>query len=305
VTYGISDKVVLITGAARGIGAELARMLATRGARLSLVGLEPERLSALARELGDRHVWFECDVTDQGALERAVKGTIDALGSIDVVVANAGIACNSTVAVSPVEALVRTIEVNLIGVVRTVSTTLPHVTNARGYYLLISSAAALAPLPGISTYAAAKSGVEQFGNVLRLEVAHKGVGVGIAHPSWIDTDMVRDAQHDLKSFNEMLATLPWPFGSITPVGTCAAAFVKAIERRRRKVYVPGALAPAAALRYLFASPLSEYIMGRNARRLVPQAEREAIALNRSFGLNSVETAGTSKVADTDDPETSI
>lgn len=296
-TYDVSGKVVLITGAARGIGCEVARMLAARGAHLSLVGLEPERLAALAVELGERHVWFECDVTDQAALERAVSGTTAALGGIDVVVANAGIASNCMVAVGPVDALVRTIEVNLIGVVRTVSCTLPHVTASRGYYLLVSSAAALAPLPGISTYAAAKSGVEQFGNVLRREVEHKGVCVGVAHPSWIDTDMVRDARHDLESFNETLATLPWPFGSVTPVKTCAAAFVRAIERRKRKVYVPGTLAPLAALRYLFASPLSEYIMGRSARRLIPKAEREALQLNRPFGLNSVETAGKLKTED--------
>ncbi len=300
-TGGISGKVVLITGPARGIGAELARMLAARGAYLSLVGLEPERLAALARELGDRHVWYECDVTDQSALERAVEGTAQTLGGIDVVVANAGIASNSTVAVGQVDALVRTIEVNLIGVVRTVSVTLPHVTRARGYYLLVSSAAAIAPLPCISTYAAAKSGVEQFGNVLRLEVAHKGIGVGVAHPSWIDTDMVRDVQHDLGSFNEMLAMLPWPFGSVTPVKTCAAAFVKAIERRKRKVYVPWALAPIAALRYLFASPLSEYVLKRRARRLIPQAEREVLRLHRSFGLNSVETVRKPKVEEVEEP----
>jgi short-subunit dehydrogenase len=294
---GISGRVVFITGAARGIGAELARMLAARGAHLSLVGLEPERLAALARELGERHVWFECDVTDQAAIERAVGATVEAFARIDVVVANAGIACNSTVASGAVDALVRTIEVNLIGVVRTVSATLPHVTAARGYYLLVSSAAALAPLPCISTYAAAKSGVEQFGNVLRLEVAHDGVRVGVAHPSWIDTDMVRDARNDLASFDEMLAALPWPFRSITPVETCAAAFVKAIERRKRKVYVPGALAPIAALRYLLANPLAEYFMGRSARRLVPQAEREARELDRSFGLNSVETKRKPEIED--------
>jgi short-subunit dehydrogenase len=297
VTYNVSGKVVFVTGAARGIGAETARMLASRGAHLALVGLEPDRLAALAEELGEHHVWFECDVTDQSALERAASGTIAALGGIDVVVANAGIASNCTVAVGPLDALIRIIEVNLIGVVRTVSCTLPHVTDACGYYLLVSSAAALAPLPGISTYAAAKSGVEQFGNVLRLEVAHKGVSVGVAHPSWIDTDMVRDVRNDLKSFNETLATLPWPFGSVTSVKTCAAAFVKAIERRKRKVYVPGTLAPFSALRYLLASPLSEYVMGRNARRLVPQAEREALKLNRPFGLNSVETVDKLKAED--------
>ena len=286
----LSGKVVLITGPARGIGAETARLLARRGARLSLVGLEPDRLAALAAELGGGHFWCECDVTDQAALARAVANAVGALGRIDAVVANAGIVSNRTVAAGPVDALVRTIEVNLVGVVRTVSSTLEHVTAARGYYLLVSSAAAIAPLPGLSTYAAAKSGVEQFGNVLRLELRHKGVAVGVAHPSWIDTDMVRDAQRDLESFGEVLKALPWPFGSVTPVGRCAAAFVRAIERRSRKVYVPRTLWPFSAARYLLASPLSEFIMARNASRLVPRAEREAIALGRAFGAHSVETA---------------
>jgi hypothetical protein len=287
VTYQLSGKVVLITGPARGIGAETARRLAARGARLSLVGLEPGLLAALAAELGGGHVWFECDVTDQAALDRAVAGTAEALGGIDVVIANAGVASNGTVAVGPVEALVRTIEVNLTGVVRTVSATLPHVTERRGYYLLVSSAAALAPFPGISTYAAAKSGVEQFGNVLRLEVAHKGVGVGVAHPSWVDTDLVRDAQSDLAGFREMLGKLPGPFGRVTPLGECADAFVHAVERRKRKVYVPRTLAAAAAVRQLFASPLADFIMGRQTRRTLPQVEAEVRALGRSFGAHSM------------------
>jgi NAD(P)-dependent dehydrogenase (short-subunit alcohol dehydrogenase family) len=287
----VSGKVVLITGPARGIGAETARLLAARGARLALVGLEPARLAALAGELGRGHVWFECDVTDQAALERAVAGTVSALGRIDAVVANAGIAGHGTVAVAPVEALARTVEVNLTGVVRTVSATLPHVAAARGYYLLVSSAAALAPLPGLSAYAAAKSGVEQFGNVLRLELAHKGVRVGVAHPCWIDTDMVRDVRNDIKSFNELLGTLPGPFGRVTPVGECAAALARAVERRSRKVYVPATLAPLAALRNFLAGPVADYLTARHARRLLPAAEREMRALGRPFGANSVETAG--------------
>ena len=286
----VSGQVVLITGPARGIGAETARRLAARGARLSLVGLEPERLAALADELGAGHVWFECDVTDQAALVRAVAGTLRALGRIDVVVANAGIAGHSTVAVTPVEALVRTVEVNLAGVVRTVSATLPHVVESEGYYLLVSSAAALAPLAGLAAYAAAKSGVEQFGNVLRLELAHKGVRVGVAHPSWIDTDMVRDARRDLPSFDRVLGTLPGPFGRVTTVGECAAALARAVERRSRKVYVPRSLAVAAVLRQLFASPLAEYVTGRRTGRLIPESEREALALGRPFGAHSVETA---------------
>ncbi len=286
--YPIKGKVVLITGPARGIGAEMARRLARRGARLSLVGMESENLRALAEELGQGHVWFECDVTEQSALERAVAGTIDALGSIDVVVANAGIASHGTLATAPIDALVRTIEVNLIGVVRTVYATLPHVTHSEGYYLLISSAAAFAALPGMSAYAASKSGVEQFGNVIRLELAHKNVRVGVAHPSWINTDLVSDVQQDLKSFNEMLRSLPGPFGVVTSVQDCAEALVKAIERRSRKIYVPASLGRLAAFRQFFTSRASEYIMRRRAGRLVPKVEDELRALGRSFGANSVE-----------------
>jgi short-subunit dehydrogenase len=285
--YPLSRKVVLITGPARGIGEEMARQLAAKGARLSLVGREPERLAALAAELGAGHFWAEADVTDQPSLDRAVAGTVEALGGIDVVVANAGVASNGTVAVTPVDALVRVIEVNLIGVVRTVSAALPHVTERRGYVLLVSSAAAIAAAPGMSTYAASKAGVEFFGNALRLEVMHKGVSVGTAHPAWIGTDMVRDQQRDLKSFDKMLAALPGPFGSMTSVQECAAALIGGIERRKRKIFVPKSLAPFAAFRQLLASPLSERISGRTAARAIPRLEAEVLALGRSFGEHSV------------------
>ncbi|HEX2778350.1 MAG TPA: SDR family oxidoreductase [Gemmatimonadaceae bacterium] len=283
----VRGQVVLITGPARGIGEATARQLAARGAKLSLVGLEAERLAALSRELGPEHVWFEADVTDQGALDRAVAGTVSALGGVDVVVANAGVASNCTVAAGPVEALVRTIDVNLSGVVRTVSATLPHVTARRGYYLLVSSAAAIAALPGISTYAASKAGVEYFGNALRLEVAHKGVAVGVAHPSWIDTDLVRDQQRDLGTFDEMLKSLPGPFGRITTVEECAAAFVAGIERRKRKIFVPKSLAPLAAIRQLFMSPLSEWVMRGPSARMIPRTEAELATIDRAFGKTSM------------------
>jgi NAD(P)-dependent dehydrogenase (short-subunit alcohol dehydrogenase family) len=236
-------------------------------------------------------------VTDQGALERAVGGAVAALGGLDVVIANAGIATNGTVAITPVDALVRTIDVNLGGVVRTVSATLPHVTARRGYYLLVSSAAALAPLAGMSAYAASKSGVEQFGNVLRLEVARHGVGVGVAHPSWIDTDLVRDMQHDLRAFDATLRKLPAAFGTVSTVASCADAFVAAIERRARRVYVPRSLGVFAAARQLFASRLAELVMGWQARRLLPELEREVRALGRPFGTHSTGMGAASGMAD--------
>ena len=72
----LAGRSVLITGAARGIGAELARRSAARGARVALVGLEPERLAAVADELGPEHLWVEADVTDPEALKAAVRRAV-------------------------------------------------------------------------------------------------------------------------------------------------------------------------------------------------------------------------------------
>ncbi len=282
----LDGKVVLITGAARGIGAQSARLAAARGARVALVGLEPERLRALAGELGPGHAWFEADVTDQASLDRAVAGTVERLGGIDAVLANAGVANNSTVASSPVDVVARTIEVNLVGVVRTIGATLPHVTARRGYILMVSSAAAFTVLPGMAAYCASKAGVEQFGNALRLEVAHKGVAVGTIHPSWIETDLVRDQRSDSPTFRAALASLPWPMSETTSVEDCAQAIVDGIERRRRRIYVPRTVAIVQALRTIVTGPLGELPIRRRARTMVPALEAEVQSLGRYWGASS-------------------
>lgn len=283
----LQNKRVLITGAARGIGAETARQLVARGARVALVGLESEKLQALAAELGAGHTWAECDVTDKASVEAAVAHSIQVLGGLDAVIANAGIASNGTVAISPVEALVKTVEVNLIGVIQTVSATLSAITESRGYYLIVSSAAALKSMPGTSAYAASKMGVDHFANAFRLEVAHKGVDVGVVYPAWVDTDIVRDQQRDLAMFDEARRKLPWPFSVMTSVEDCSTAFVDAVAARRRKTYVPSALAPIGAVRQLFMSPVWEFFLKREAKTAVPQVEKEVQALGRAFGASSM------------------
>ncbi len=190
--YAVADKVVFITGAARGIGAEAARKLAKSGARVALVGLEPELLEKLAAELGsDRAVWFEADVTDLDALEAAAEGTVERFGGIDVTIANAGVApLKATTMIDP-ELFDKTVAVNLGGVFRTLRATLPHVTERSGYLLPIASMAAAVHAPMMGTYSATKAGVEALANSLRTEIAHTGTKVGVAYFSFIDTDMVR------------------------------------------------------------------------------------------------------------------
>ncbi|MEV6815136.1 SDR family oxidoreductase [Micromonospora sp. NPDC051296] len=285
--YDLRGRTILITGAARGIGAQLARVAAARGARVALVGLEPALLRQVAEELNGH--WYECDVTDQAGLADAVASTVERYGGIDVVVANAGVANLGTVATGPVDALVRTIDVNLSGVVRTVSATLPHVVAARGHVLIVSSAAAFAAMPGMAAYCAAKAGVEQFGNVLRLENRRRGLTVGTAHPIWIDTDLVRDIRDDLASFRDAQRKLPWPLSTVVSVERCADALLRGIERRRRKVYVPRSIALVQALRPVVLSGMSDALITRfGGADLVEQMEDEVRGLGRSFGRTSVE-----------------
>lgn len=273
----LDGQVLFITGAARGIGAETAKAAVGAGAQVALVGLEPERLAAIAEKLGPAAIWFEADVTDTASLERAAHGTVERFGGIDVVLANAGLGAYTTVALSSVESLAKVVEVNLLGVMRTVTATLPHVTRRRGYLLLVASASAFAAMPGMAAYAASKAGVEQFGNVLRQELAAKGVGVGVAYPCWIDTDMVRDQRRQIPTFDKIHAKLPGPLGSYTSVETCAAAFISGIARRRRRIFVPRSLAVMQALRAVVLSPVGDFQVKRSSKRHLAALEQEMAA----------------------------
>jgi NAD(P)-dependent dehydrogenase (short-subunit alcohol dehydrogenase family) len=282
----LKDKVLFNTAAARGIGEETARRAAARGAHIAAVGMEPERLEKLVTDLGPGHCWAECDVTDQDSLDAAVATTVRELGGIDVVVANAGIANHGTVAESPADVVARVMEVNLIGVSRTVSATVAEVEKRRGYLLLVSSLAAFTALPGMAAYCGAKAGVEHYGNALRFELAHRGIDVGTAHMGWIDTDLVRDVKADSATFEETLRKLPGPLGALTSVGDCADAFLEGILRRKRRVFVPKSVGIVAALRPLTFSRLGDLPVLAQARTMVPRLEEQFRKSGRHFGATS-------------------
>jgi NAD(P)-dependent dehydrogenase (short-subunit alcohol dehydrogenase family) len=247
--WSVRGKTVLITGAARGIGAESARRLAARGAKVSLVGLEPEELQRVAEQCGADAAWFEADVTDWDALGAAVEGTVERFGGIDVVVANAGIGPVGMVRSVDPAAFERTIDINLLGVWRTVRSCLPHVIERQGYVLVIASMAAALHSPGMAAYAASKAGAEAFADSLRVEVKPMGVDVGVAYFSFIDTDLVRAAEAHP-------AVGDWrsggPLGKNYPVSAVGEAVVDGAERRRRWVVVPGWARAAIVLRTALA-----------------------------------------------------
>jgi NAD(P)-dependent dehydrogenase (short-subunit alcohol dehydrogenase family) len=156
-------------------------------------------------------------------------------GRIDIVVANAGVATGGPLASSDPEAWRRVIEVNLVGSSVTARAFLPALAESRGYLLQVASLAAITPAPMMSAYCASKSGVEAYAHCLRAEVAHMGVGVGVAYLSWTDTDMVRGADQD-DVMRELRQRLPWPANKTYPLGPAVDRLVEGIERRRAHVY---------------------------------------------------------------------
>ena len=279
----VHDKVVFITGAGRGIGAEVARRLHNKGAKLVLTDLGEAELTSVGAELGDdgRVLTVVADVRDLPAMQVAADEAVQQFGGIDVVVANAGIASYGSVLTVDPEAAKRVIDVNLMGVFYTVRATLPSVIDRRGYVLIVSSMAAFGAAPGMAPYDMSKAGNEHLANALRLEVAHLGVSVGSAHMSWIDTALVRDTKGDLPAFNELLSKLPPPLNRTTSIDKCAAAFVKGIEGRKDRVYCPSWVAAMRWLKPVLSTSIGESAILKTAAELMPKMDAEVAALGRS------------------------
>ncbi len=283
----VNSKVVFITGGAHGIGAEVARRLHAKGAKLVLTDLDEAALAARSAELGDERVLtVVADVRDLTAMQAAAEAAVEKFGGIDVVVANAGIASYGTVLGVEPEAVKRVLDVNLLGVFHTVRAALPSVIDRRGYVLIVSSLAAFTAAPGMAPYDMSKAGNEHLAHALRLEVAHLGVTVGSAHMSWIDTAMVRDSKSDLPTFDEQQAKFPWPLNKTTSVDKCAAAFVAGIEDRKERVYCPKWVGVFRWLKPVLSTRLGERPVRKSTGDLLLRMDAEVAALGRSTSAHT-------------------
>jgi NAD(P)-dependent dehydrogenase (short-subunit alcohol dehydrogenase family) len=278
----------VVTGAARGIGLETARRLASTH-RVALLDLDAEGIERAAEGLGDA-VWAPCDITDADAVAAAIEQVVSECGGIDVCISNAGIATAGALRQLDPDVVDAQINVNLIGNWRVIHASLPHVIARRGYVLGVASLAAIVPPLGLGAYGASKSGLEQLLNVLRIEVAHLGVDVGVAYFSWIDTDMVRGAEVQHPGFAAMRKGLRGPAGKTLPVADAAEAIVRGVERRSRRVVAPGFVGALYRLRGLIPE-----LVDRQATKIAPEVDRftaEMVAERGAFaaGLRPGERA---------------
>jgi NAD(P)-dependent dehydrogenase (short-subunit alcohol dehydrogenase family) len=190
----LAEKIAIVTGASRGIGAAAAMALAGAGASVMLVardGLAASRAAEAIVAGGGRASGVSCDVADYAAVEAMVDETSRRFGVPDILVNNAGV-------IEPIGALAQSdpaawagnISINLIGAYNTVRATLPQMlANGRGTVINVSSGAAHRPLEGWGAYCSAKAGLAMLTSALALETAQSGVRVFSLAPGVIDTDM--------------------------------------------------------------------------------------------------------------------
>jgi NAD(P)-dependent dehydrogenase (short-subunit alcohol dehydrogenase family) len=263
--FDLNGKVALVTGAARGIGFETARQLALRGASVAVLDLDADQAREAAERIGSRAIGLAGDVTDEGAMRATVAEIVERLGGLDLAVANAGIAQKeiaTTYGISG-EEWERVLEVDLLGVYRTVRAALPQIVERGGHVGVVSSVYAFANGFGNSPYAVAKPGVEALGRALRVELAPHGASATVAYFGWVDTKMVQDA-FDQENGGRLSELAPaFLLKRITP-DEAAAAFVRGIEERAPRMFAPKWWRYVSAFRGLI-NPLLDKRMERDAK----------------------------------------
>jgi NAD(P)-dependent dehydrogenase (short-subunit alcohol dehydrogenase family) len=232
-------RVAWVTGASAGIGRELARELARRGAAVAVSARREDRLGELAQEIsrgGGRALAVACDVTDEAQVAAAADRVATELGSMDVAIANAGFAVNGPFDSLSPETWRRQLEVNVLGVVLTARAALPQLRGTRGRLALVGSVSAMVSTPGGAAYCASKAAVRALGQTLSLELHGSGVSCTTVHPGFVASEI---GQVD----NEGRLHPDWkdrrPQALMWPADRAARALLDAVERRRREAVITG------------------------------------------------------------------
>ncbi|MEO7742223.1 MAG: SDR family oxidoreductase [Usitatibacter sp.] len=232
----MKDRVVVITGASKGIGAELARQLAARGSRLVLAARGLHELEAVAgecRNLGAQVLTVKADVAVEHDCQAMVSGAVLGFGGIDVLVNNAGMTMWARFEdIHDLSILERIMRVNYMGAVYCTRHALPYLRASKGLLVGVSSLAGRTGVPTRTGYSASKHAMTGFFDSLRIELADSGVAVTMIYPGFVATGIRENATGPDGS---PIRVSPVKEREVMGVEECARLIVEAIERRRREV----------------------------------------------------------------------
>ncbi|WP_457587435.1 SDR family oxidoreductase [Ensifer canadensis] len=224
----LNSKVALVTGGGRGIGAAIARRLASGGAVVAITyGQSQAKADALVGEIeqaGGKALAIRADNRDTNAVEAAVKTVVERHGRIDILVNNAGIYEEAAITEVTAEDFDRTVDINVKAVVLATSAAAKHMPDGGRIISVGSNLAQRIPFPGISLYALSKSALVGFTKAVARDLGPKGITVNIVHPGSTNTDMNpqdgahADPQRGLMAIprfndaNEVAALVAWLAG---------------------------------------------------------------------------------------------
>ena len=239
-------RTVCVTGAGSGIGRAFAEALARAGDVVLLLDVDAQGLAATADVLGARSA--VADVSDRPGIEAAVAGLLGATDRLDLLVHCAAILGPGTWATQPAEDFERVLRVDFLGTANVIRAALPWLRRARGQVVTLASTAAVHGWPGLAAYSAAKFAVVGFTDGIRTELEREGVGVTTVFPLLIDTPLLsRPGTPPILRRGRRL-----------PPEVVVRKALRAAARRKRRVYVPGAVRLLAALHGLAPSLLDWY-----------------------------------------------
>jgi 3-oxoacyl-[acyl-carrier protein] reductase len=189
----LADKVALVTGGSRGIGAAIAKRLASDGAKVAITyAKDANAAAAVVKEIeqnGGKAIAIQADAADAEAVKAAVEKTVASLGKLDVLVNNAGTAIPKRFEETSLEELDRVIDINVRGVFVTTQTALKHMQDGGRIIMVGSCVGERVLTPGLVPYSATKGAVKMFTQGLSREVGSRGITVNNVQPGSIDTDL--------------------------------------------------------------------------------------------------------------------
>jgi short-subunit dehydrogenase len=233
------NKVVWITGASSGIGAQLAVEFALHGAKIALSARRVDSLEAVRAQIelvGAESVVVPCDITDDQAIEDAVEKVVAHFGRLDVAVANAGMGVSGFLEEISATEWRRQFDINVVGLALTARYSLPHLKKTGGRLALVGSVAAYLPNPRTGAYGASKAAVRSIGQTLQVELKNSGVSCTVLHPGFVESQI---AKVDNAGVYHADKIDPRPANLMWTTERAARVMVRAIAARKKSYVFTG------------------------------------------------------------------